>query len=514
MVSPLWKACSDGDLQKVLEFLNEPSALDIELKDHTGVTPLIEAVRNGHIEIVKVLLEKGADPVNASSQGPPETYTSDPAMLELLQNAPRKEQPNGFAVQQPVFAGNGQEGGEKHFYPQPPQDGYTYYPTINPSLSTVNEPGVYYPPQPMQHADGVSGNGMGNLPPPDVARQIPCRYFPACRYGAQCMFAHPQANYYQGPLPPVQFPAFDPMAHQYGAPPYYASPPPFQQPHPMPPMSPPSGAPVMHARTPSEVVSPSLGHFSPNGPPPGAIPYGPMSPPVYPHPGQVPMGMSPMPPLPPQHPAHPPQVPHSHPNLYNAPPSSVPPFAIHQEGPGGPYPVAVPPPNPNYPDATMGVRSPDNVQAENYNSHLNHRDGGNSHRRGTGRRPSFNARKPPCLFYPAGRCKNGDDCRFPHVLPDSGASPHNAGFPPSRGGAPRPRPHMNGQNHQASLEAKFGNMNIRDETRQKGGVEAPKHLNNGNQNANSQNKKAPVPKHQQRVPNADEFPVLAGSTTP
>jgi len=88
MVSPLWKACSDGDIQKVHELLNEPSAVDIELKgahhqlsssalrsparwkitltrdlDHTGATPLIEAVRNGHVEVVKYLLEKGSSSV-------------------------------------------------------------------------------------------------------------------------------------------------------------------------------------------------------------------------------------------------------------------------------------------------------------------------------------------------------------------------------------------------------------------------------------------------------------------
>ena len=446
MVSPLWKACSDGDLQKVLEFLNEPSSVDIELKgalteyllcnqhsaknssylyirsyrrnsSHRGCKEWPHRNRKGAVGercvahdtyflfLAKSSYSSGADPVNASSQGLPESYTAEPAILELLQNAPRKELSNGFLGQQPVFANGAPEDSDKVFYPQPPHDTYTYYPTINPSLSTVNEPGVYYPPMPP--ADGVSANGMGNLPPPDVARLIPCRYFPACRYGAQCMFAHPQTNYYQGPMPSVQYPPYDPMAHQYVSQ-YYPSPPPFQQPHNMSPMSPPPGPPVMHARTPSEVVSPSLGHFSPTTAPPGAVPYGPMSPPVYPHPSQVPMGMSPMPALSQQqpHPAHPPPVPQSHPNLYNASASTVPPFALHQDAPGGPYPIAVPPPNHNYPDTNI-IRSPENPQVENYNTHPNHRDGGNNHRRGTGRRPSFNSRKPPCLFFPAGRCKNG-----------------------------------------------------------------------------------------------------------
>ncbi|PPQ67183.1 hypothetical protein CVT25_005784 [Psilocybe cyanescens] len=524
MVSPLWKASSDGDLQKVLEYLNEPSAVDIELKDHTGVTPLIEAVRNGHVEIVSILLEKGADPSNSSSHGRPENYTSDPTILELLHAAQNKPTPNGIPSPQPVYSNDGQEDPEKRFYAPAPPDAYTYYPTINPSLSTVNEPGVFYPSQPP--AD--SANGMGNLPPPDVARLIPCRYFPACRYGAQCMFAHPQTPYFQpGPMPPVQYPPYDPMGHQYISR-YYPSPPPFQQSpagHPMSPMSPPPGPPMMHARTPSEVISPSMGHFGPNGPPPPPIPYGPMSPPVYSHPGQVPISMPPISPLPAMHP-HGPQPPHAVPqppaNLYNST-SSVPPFSLHQDA-TGPYSLPVPPSNINYPDAANGVRS-ENSQVENYNAHPNHR-------RGAGRRPSFSSRKPPCLFFPSGRCKNGDECRFPHVLHENGAVPVHSGFPMARGGAPRPRPHANGVNGVAHIETRLNNISVQDhETpRQKNGLEGSsrshssdagsrpkfqqgsKHPNAG---TNANNKKvAAIRQQQQRVPNADEFPVLAGSTTP
>jgi ankyrin repeat protein len=88
MVSALWKACSDGDIESVHEFLKNATAVDIEIKgmirsifipgycpqfpsvipncfinfsysDHTGVTPLIEAVKNGHLEVVRALLDRG-----------------------------------------------------------------------------------------------------------------------------------------------------------------------------------------------------------------------------------------------------------------------------------------------------------------------------------------------------------------------------------------------------------------------------------------------------------------------
>lgn len=354
---------------------------------------------------------QGADPHNASSQGRPDQYTSDPAILELLHVALARTAPSDI-LSQSVYPANGAEDPEKRFYGAPQPEAYTYYPTINPSLSTVNEAGAYYSPS--QPAGDVSPNGSGNLPPPEVARLIPCRYFPACRYGAQCMFAHPQTPYFQGPLPP-QYPPYEPMGNPY-MPQYYQPPPSFQQPpsaHPMSPMSPPPGPPVMHARTPSEVISPSMGHFSPNGaPPPPSAPYGHMSPPIYPHPGHAPMGMQPLPlsHLPPlhQHTPHPHSGPQPHPNLYNSAASPVPPFPIHQDAPG-PYPMLPPPANINYPEPVNGIK-PEGAPAENYNNntnHPNHREGLNAHRRGGPRRPSFTSRKPPCLFFPSGRCKNG-----------------------------------------------------------------------------------------------------------
>lgn len=102
----------------------------------------------------------------------------------------------------------------------------------------------------------------------------------------------------------------------------------------------------------------------------------------------------------------------------------------------------------------------------------------------------------------------------------------------ARGGAPRPRPHANGVNGVAHIETRLNNISVQDhETpRQKNGLEGSsrshssdagsrpkfqqgsKHPNAG---TNANNKKvAAIRQQQQRVPNADEFPVLAGSTTP
>lgn len=361
---------------------------------------------------------------------------------------------------------------------------------------------------------------------------------------------------------------------------YYQPPPSFQQPPSAHPMSPPPGPPIMHARSPSEVISPSMGHFSPNGaPPPPAAPYGHISPPIYSHPGHAPMGMQPLPlpPLPPlhQHSPHPHSGPQPHPNLYNSAASPVPPFPMHQDAPG-PYPMPPPPANINFPEPVNGVK-PDGAPAENYNNntnHPNHREGLNAHRRGGPRRPSFNnSRKPPCLFFPAGRCKNGyvifffcmllvrmltclldfsEECRFPHILPENGAPIPHPVFPSSRPGPPRPRGQANGPNNNfPNLEAKLGNMSVRDVSRQSTSSSSHENLHQMDSYRTNLAKRTELKaradpirvtraiapssskggKHpaavgvngkkaqqafrsQQRVPNPDEFPVLAGSTTP
>ncbi|KAH0590955.1 hypothetical protein H2248_001068 [Termitomyces sp. 'cryptogamus'] len=457
MVSALWNACSLGDADAVRDILSAAEPVDLEAKDQFGVTPLIEAVKNAHPEIVKMLLDKGADASNASAQGLPESYTSDPALIELLRHKASVQDPS-----------------KSFHYATPPPGPYTYYPA---------------PPDAAPFYNGPDSAGIGHLPPPDIARFIPCRYFPACRYGASCMFAHPQ-QYFPGSLPPPApyVAPYDPInVQQY--PPNYFPPPPFQ-PNPI---SPPS-----HGPSPSEVPVPVQPPFSPNGIPPA--PYGPMSPTPYPHPGQppVPIMMAPLPP------PHPPTAP-----VYNNPPSSYP----QHDG------------SPTYPVKPNGIPHEFNGDAKSSNPHdasgpINHQVRESSgHRRG-GRRPSFTGRRPPCLFFPAGRCKNGDDCLYPHVTPD-GNAPHHAPYFSGRGSRPPRQPNGNGINN---ITDKMGGLSVRDA--QRNGADRPQstdtnrpRYHQGGKNGYGQNgaraeKRLPPPPKQQRVPNADEFPVLAGTNTP
>ncbi|KAI0040803.1 hypothetical protein FA95DRAFT_1611504 [Auriscalpium vulgare] len=533
MVSDLWKASQDGNLASVHDLAAQATPADLEIKDQDGVTPLIAAVKNGHYDVVKALLFHGAHPLHASAQGLPEQYTSDAAILELLRTAaPPKINPD-LAHQDQGYAHDPSLMPPKGYYLQPPGP-YAYYPGM--PVPPLPEGGVPFYPPPVSPAEDQgqqqpSPNAQppppqsGNMPPPEIARLIPCRYFPACRYGASCMFAHPQGPFYPSPMsPPAQYPAQYEHAPPQAYPPnFYAMPPPpsFQTPNGLPPphltpvspqsasQSAPPPPPFAHHGASAEILSPVQGPFSPNGGP-GPVPYGPMSPTSpssYPHANHVPVPLSAPPLPPPQHIAPPgPQSPTAPYPAVNGP------YEQRHDGAGQypPPPLAQRPP----PD-TNGVHKSPPQQGPDAFGPNGHREP-TANRRGGFRRPSFASRKPPCLFFPAGRCRNGDECRFPHVLPDASA-PHPPGHF-GRGGRFRPA-----QNGTAHLEEKLANLGLRDDGAPQASSgsttpsdrprPSPSHkqfssLPNGTRPA----VRAPVPK--QRVPGADEFPVLGGATTP
>ncbi|KIJ21945.1 hypothetical protein PAXINDRAFT_159931 [Paxillus involutus ATCC 200175] len=519
MVSPLWNACSEGNIQVVLSLLNDASPPDIEIRDHTGASPLQEAVKNGHVDVVKALLAKGADASFAITQGHLEMYTAHPEIFELLNDASAKVATNGLPPQDHAYSQDPHPDPSKRFYPVPAPP-YGYYP-MGPVPTLPDGSPAYYqsPPLPL----GENG-GYGNLPPPEVARFIPCRYYPACRYGASCLFAHPQGPYYPGPPPPpTQYPApYDPMTQQQYTHNYYPQPPSFHPTAPVPPhmnpVSPPPAPvhtpphpPIVHARNGSEALSPIQAPFSPTSAP-APVPYGPMSPvsPSYPPPAHAPLPLS-IPTLPPPHQPATGTGPRSPQSMYPNGPISAPPFAVRQDP--SPFPSQGPHTRSAYPEVNGGQKSPVRAQGENYGTPAFR--GMNHNRRGSMRRGSFGGnRKPLCLFYPAGRCRNGDDCRFPHVIPDALAAQPQLG---ARG----PRPKDEGTNGISTIEENFAAMNVRDNTQlqQNGTTNSsrsqstdPGNRSKGIKSNGPRVEKKPVVKHQ-RVPNADEFPVLGGSTT-
>jgi hypothetical protein len=364
----------------------------------------------------------GADPTNSSSHGLPEQHTSDPSILQLLNHARKQIISNSPPSQDPGYGHDHHDGLDKYHGSSQPVP-YTYYPSINTAPPPVADGGVYYPsPQAAGDNTGAGGvGGLGNLPPPEVARFIPCRYFPACRYGSSCLFAHPQPPYFQGSLPPPApyVPPYDAMSAQPYAPNYYPIPPSFSPQngaHHLAPLSPPFGHHAAHRHSPSEVVPPTQPHFGANGIPPPPSAYPPISPPPFSHPGQVPlpMSISPLPPLQ-QQPVM--AVAAPEPSMYNSASSPTPAF-VPQDTANQYHKPSQPTVTPINFSAVNGDSKPANPQPNGYGPGPIHSHREGSHiRRGSTRRSSFAGRKPPCLFFPAGRCKNGYVLKDQVLLP-------------------------------------------------------------------------------------------------
>ncbi|KAG9003776.1 hypothetical protein FRB94_002881 [Tulasnella sp. JGI-2019a] len=505
MVSALWKAAGEGDIIKVQELLKDATNVDIELKDHTGVTPLIQAVRNGHVDIVKDLLAHGADPTNSSSQGRPETYTQDKTILDSLRRS-AESRPNGIPdgghqneISSPAPIQNMHDGS----FPRPPQQhqqngyptdpaaaaaydhamrsGYWYMPPPYAPYGYMPPPpehmmqGYYGPPPPQmqsqlpppqqqqQHSPNMSRNpdrqnsngssGAGTLPPAEVAKTIPCRYFPMCKYGTDCMFAHPQAPYFnghqtspQGPYPPVAYDAHGQPIHYSPPHGYYGMPPTphqyTQSPNGMSNGPPQPHSPIQH--TTSHAPSPHAPPYIPQSeqqqpqqappmpsyayppPPPqqpnGAVPHVPLSPVAAYHPGAA-MPVYPPPPPQPTSPTH-----HR---------------TFSQSNGYIPQPPMVHAPQLNGLDENHAAKAYDEGGPNGYYNSGGRGDHHGGPRRGGMKKSNGRGPPPPCLFFPAGKCKNGDNCRFPHIRPEDDPDAFPEGFPPTTY-PQRARPRQNG----------------------------------------------------------------------
>ncbi|SNX84169.1 uncharacterized protein MEPE_02877 [Melanopsichium pennsylvanicum] len=443
MTATLFLASKDGNVELVSSLLDQPS-VDIDARDDTGLTALHHAVRGNHIDVVSQLLAKGANAVDVA-QDPALKHNDQLAFVinnalqhtqsAAFQSAPvvdshgGKQLPDGTVsyVQPPAYqpqsveASIHQQQAMQHAMSQPMYSFQAQHAFFDPSHN----------PEHRTHAPKDSSSG--SLPPPEVAKLIPCRFFPNCRYGEKCIFAHPAAmptspsnaapvSPGQGPMfyqsPPYAYPAYGPPRHFYSM----APPMPMQYSHagvPMPVhMPPPHMAPAPHSaehhfaaqshhafapsppqqaqseaindeatqETPTEAVAAtSAGAEADNS----ASAAGPGTAVAETAKASVPSS--------------------------SANTTSFSAFMAHhatpfQPGPGAQNGVSVGVDgsilngSSTFPRGTKGSRR-----------------GGASMGGSFGSRTDFNKRsteRPACHFFARSACKHGEDCRFPHILPD------------------------------------------------------------------------------------------------
>lgn len=169
--------------------------------DENGATALVQAVRNSHEHVVRALLSAGAlptnlrqkrraltaaasfpgaDPAVSSIHGELEQLATDAAVLELVKAAKEKKNPGGpnaEALPQPDgYAQEYQPDPSRAYFAQP-NGSYMYYPPYPGAVLPDGTPAPFYPPPPPSNNSTPSdGSGGSNLPPPEIARLIPCRY--------------------------------------------------------------------------------------------------------------------------------------------------------------------------------------------------------------------------------------------------------------------------------------------------------------------------------------------------
>ncbi|RXK41585.1 hypothetical protein M231_01084 [Tremella mesenterica] len=182
----LHRACAEGRLDDVRVILSR-SLDNLEVLDlATGCTPIVLAIRSNHPEIVRELL-------SASAMVPPPGLTNDPLLLSILYPQPMGMGMYGMPYMPSEYYPPYFEGQR---YPYPPQ--HRKDSSIEPQ-TTPNGPAT-------GNSHGVpEGTAPPNLPPAEVAKTIPCRNFPNCKYGTSCVFFHPRQQltpapgYYPGP---------------------------------------------------------------------------------------------------------------------------------------------------------------------------------------------------------------------------------------------------------------------------------------------------------------------------
>ncbi|KAL4398953.1 metal ion binding protein [Malassezia pachydermatis] len=300
------------------------------------------------------------------------------------------------------------------------------------------------------------GGVAASLPPPEVARMIPCKFFPNCRYGDRCLFHHPSgpiANHPDGVPPhgmqPMFFPGPNGMPFQPGPPPYGVPPPFMEMNHPMFP-----------------------------------VPYGPNGVPFYPPPVSAQQDQK---------------------------KSDDTTSGDKNDTKQGETSESTNTENSNHASNNRNARTTTNNKKVNNKPT---RSDGNT-QRGRVNQGS----RPSCAFFARSACRYANDCRFPHVLPDGTDArqlPTDQESKSSKSSPRRSNTH-GAQSHNVSDGEGASSGTSTPQGSGKKSTNARRNVNGNNPRGKGVRRNA-APVHTnrktvQRVPNSDEFPALPGGTS-
>ncbi|CDU23403.1 uncharacterized protein SPSC_02032 [Sporisorium scitamineum] len=452
MPATLFQASQDGDVELVTSLLQEPS-LDIDARDETGLTALHHAVRGNHIHVVSQLLAKGANAVEVAQDA---TLKHNAELASIINNALQHTQSASFQSAPVVDSHGGKQlpDGTVSYVQPPAYQGHSamdvsmhqqhalHHPMSQPMYPFQPQHTLFDPLHNPEHRGHVhKDSSSGSLPPPEVAKMIPCRFFPNCRYGDKCMFAHPVAMSASasnaGPVSPGQapmfyqspaygYPAYGPPQHFYSM----APPMPIQYTHagvpmpvPMPP--PPHTAHAPHSAEQGDAYANHFGAQSRQAYESNQLPEGELESTTNDSPQQTAAETSSA---------------DADADADKAAPATETPAAAEEPGRQSSSAAASSTITTSF-SAFMahhatpfqpgpGVQNGVSVGADG--SMLNSsqtfprgakvaRRGGASMAGNFGSRADFSKRsteRPACHFFARSACKHGEDCRFPHILPD------------------------------------------------------------------------------------------------
>lgn len=157
----IFAACEHGDVNAVRSLLDQNPSLigavgmySMLIPDEANRTALAHALQAGHVPVVHELLAR-----RTLTMAYPD---ADPRVAQTAA-VPNEHNQQAFALVREA--------------------------ALHADTRMANQ----VPPQTSTpaHAAGDEGAAPAHLPPPEVARMIPCKFFPYCRYGDRCVFQHP-----------------------------------------------------------------------------------------------------------------------------------------------------------------------------------------------------------------------------------------------------------------------------------------------------------------------------------